>query len=616
MTATTTNQTDPAARTTRAVLYLRVSTAKQAKTDLDPEGLSLPAQRESCLRKAEELGAEVVDEYVDRGESAKTVDRPQFRKMVSRVQADRDIDYVILDKINRFARNRRDDANMLFELRAAGATVISVKENIDDTPAGMLMHGILATLAEYESRNNGTEALKGMTRKAQVGGTPGRAPIGYLNVRLPVPGQPRGMADVEVDPERAPHVRWAFEQYATGEWTTQSLADALDARGLRSVSVGKRPSKPLLKSRVAHMLGNRYYVGTVTFRGVQYKGRHEPIVDKALFERVQTVLRVKATTGEKTSKHHHYLKGTVFCGECHSRLVFSRNRGNGGSYDYFKCMGRQNGVACTVGYVRADWLESQVDTEWQQNVFPTELAAELRGAVLARLQVMHQGASEQLGVQTKRLQDLDGERSTLLKAHLAGAVPLDLLKSEQDRIAREMSQAQVEIAAASMESAEVERTLNAALKLAEDCQETYLDAKPVRRRELNQAFFERIEVVPDEGVELTLNSPFRELRELRGLRDGDEEATGRLDGVLGRQGSAGNEEAPAEWAGAEDEVVGWEPTDGWGSNTQRGRRYCRTDGWNMRDLVPPAGLEPATVGLEVRCSIQLSYRGQHGLATG
>ena len=79
MSATTTDQTDPAARQARAVLYLRVSTAKQAKTDLDPEGLSLPAQRESCIRKAEELGAEVVDEYVDRGESAKTVDRPQFR---------------------------------------------------------------------------------------------------------------------------------------------------------------------------------------------------------------------------------------------------------------------------------------------------------------------------------------------------------------------------------------------------------------------------------------------------------------------------------------------------------------------------------------------------------
>ncbi len=95
------------------------------------------------------------------------------------------------------------------------------------------------------------------------------------------------------------------------------------------------------------------------------------------------------------------------------------------------------------------------EAEWQQNVFPTELAAELRGAVLGRLQVMHQGASEQLGIQTKRLQGLDGERSTLLKAHLAGAVPLDLLKSEQDRIAREMSQAQVEIAAASMESASI-----------------------------------------------------------------------------------------------------------------------------------------------------------------
>lgn len=51
-----------------------------------------------------------------------------------------DIDYVTLDKVDRFARNRRDDANILFELRTAGAQLISVKENIDETPAGQLLH--------------------------------------------------------------------------------------------------------------------------------------------------------------------------------------------------------------------------------------------------------------------------------------------------------------------------------------------------------------------------------------------------------------------------------------------------------------------------------------------
>lgn len=140
-----------------------------------PRAIPLPAQREACLRKAESLGAEVVGEYLDRGESAKTADRPEFQRMLARVRDDRDVDYVILDKIDRFARNRRDDANTLFELKGYGAQLVSVKENIDETPAGQLLHAIMAGIAEFYSRNLATEALKGMTQKAKVGGTPARS---------------------------------------------------------------------------------------------------------------------------------------------------------------------------------------------------------------------------------------------------------------------------------------------------------------------------------------------------------------------------------------------------------------------------------------------------------
>ena len=54
----------------RAVIYMRVSSAQQADNDYDPEGFSIPAQREACLRKAAALGVHVVEEFVDRGESA------------------------------------------------------------------------------------------------------------------------------------------------------------------------------------------------------------------------------------------------------------------------------------------------------------------------------------------------------------------------------------------------------------------------------------------------------------------------------------------------------------------------------------------------------------------
>ena len=66
---------------------------------------------------------------------------------------------------------------------AAGAQLVSVAENIDETPSGKLMHGILASMAEYYSRNLATEVMKGSVQKAQDGGTPFLAPIGYLNVR-------------------------------------------------------------------------------------------------------------------------------------------------------------------------------------------------------------------------------------------------------------------------------------------------------------------------------------------------------------------------------------------------------------------------------------------------
>jgi hypothetical protein len=119
---------------------------------------------------------------------------------------------------------------------------VSVKENIDDTPAGQLQFTILAGIAEFYSTNNGAEALKGMTQKARVGGTPGMAPIGYLNVREIVDG--REIRTVAVDPDRAPLIQWAFQAYATGEYTVSQLAEEMARRGLRSLRRRKMPAKP------------------------------------------------------------------------------------------------------------------------------------------------------------------------------------------------------------------------------------------------------------------------------------------------------------------------------------------------------------------------------------
>ena len=93
------------------------------------------------------------------------------------------VKYVIVHKVDRLARNRADDVVINLALKQAGAELVSVSENIDQTPSGLLLHGIMSSIAEFYSRNLADEVIKGSTQKAKNGGTPTRAPLGYRNVR-------------------------------------------------------------------------------------------------------------------------------------------------------------------------------------------------------------------------------------------------------------------------------------------------------------------------------------------------------------------------------------------------------------------------------------------------
>src|ERR1700733_3111144 len=175
---TPSNQLGAARRQYRAVAYLRVSTAGQASTDRDGEAFSIGAQRDACVRKAESLDADLLDVYVDAGESARKADRPQLQAMFERLKTERDCDFVIVHKVDRLARNRGDDVAITYAIRQAGAQLVSVTENIDETPAGMLLHGIMSSMAEFYSLNLSMEINKGARKKAERGVFPGLAPIG------------------------------------------------------------------------------------------------------------------------------------------------------------------------------------------------------------------------------------------------------------------------------------------------------------------------------------------------------------------------------------------------------------------------------------------------------
>ena len=82
---------------------------------------------------------------------------------------------------------------------------------------------------------------------------------------------------IVLDPELAPLIRQAFEQYATGEYTLRQLLTELSSKGLLCRPRGDAPETQLSLSRFAKLLRSTYYVGMVTYKGVEYQGRHEPL---------------------------------------------------------------------------------------------------------------------------------------------------------------------------------------------------------------------------------------------------------------------------------------------------------------------------------------------------
>jgi len=131
--------------------------------------------------------------------------------------------------------------------------------------------------------------------------------------------------EIEIDPERADLVRFAFTAYATGDWSLSRLAKELTARGLTTRPTPSQPAKPVTTTGLHKILTNPYYQGTVTFRGVTYEGTHEPLVDAETWLRVQTNLDANNACGELPQKYDHYLKGTLYCA-CEAKLMIERPR--------------------------------------------------------------------------------------------------------------------------------------------------------------------------------------------------------------------------------------------------------------------------------------------------
>ncbi len=305
----------------RAALYVRVSTDEQAE-----RGFSLRDQQARldvwCARE----GIEVAGVWIEDGASAKTFERPQWRRLLAVAESGRTppFDAVVVVKWDRFSRDATGALGMIRRLDARGVVVQAIEQPIDPAvPEQLLMLAIYVAAPEVENRRRSQSVKAGMRRAMKEGRWMHAPPAGYVRGRdagdryLIVPGP---MADV---------VREAFRRAGETDEPMESIRRSLATAGLA-----------VERNRFTRLLRSPLYTGRIVIPAwggepeTEVAGLHEPLVSAEAFAAVQ-VRRFGRRDGRSVARRRHVpelpLRGHLLSPTTGERLTGSGSRGRNGS---------------------------------------------------------------------------------------------------------------------------------------------------------------------------------------------------------------------------------------------------------------------------------------------
>ena len=142
-----------------------MSSERQADRDL-----SIPAQLKALRLFALTKHWQIVEEFIDAAESARSANRPEFQRMIAMARKKPpQFEAILVWKLSRFARNREDSILYKSLLRKHNVQVVSISEPVDESPAGRLLEGVIEVVDEFYSANLAQDAMRGMKENATRG---------------------------------------------------------------------------------------------------------------------------------------------------------------------------------------------------------------------------------------------------------------------------------------------------------------------------------------------------------------------------------------------------------------------------------------------------------------
>jgi site-specific DNA recombinase len=452
--------------TVRAALYLRVSTGRQADSDL-----SIPDQRRQAKGYCASRGWEIVADYVEPGASATDDRRPEFQRMIDAATVKPTAFDVIL--VHSFSRFFRDQFQLEFYVRRLaknGVRLVSITQELGDDPMSNMIRQIMALFDEYQSKENAKHTLRAMKENARQGFWNGALPpIGYRVVEAAEQRGHRTKKTLEIDPIQAETVRLIYRLAREGNGSSGSMGVKSIAKHLNESGIRTRDGGRWGVDAVHKVLTRTTYIGRRRFNTKYWKTRERkpeaevvemavpPIVDADEFEAVQTLLKTRcpALTAPRIVSGPTLLTGICFCAAC--GMAMTLRTGKSGRYRYYTCStkARQGDTGCRGRTVPMERLDTLVADHIEHRLLQPSRLEKILSSVLDRREERTERQAAHIAELRKRATEADAKLKRLYDAIENGVTDLsDLMLKDRItelKVIRDQARADAERAEGAIE---------------------------------------------------------------------------------------------------------------------------------------------------------------------
>ena len=288
-------------------LYARKSTESEER-----QVLSIDSQIKEMLQLADREGLEIVEMKRESHSAKETGTRPVFNEIVEDLRAGK-YNGILTWAPDRISRNAGDLGKIVDLMDAGGLQEIrTYSQSFRNNPNEKFLLMILGSQAKLENDNRGVNVKRGLRTRCEMGLRPGVAPVGYSNEK-----HMDRKCHAVVDKLRAPVVKQIFEKVANEKWSGRRIYQWLKF----DINFKSRGNKNMTLSSVYVVLQNPFYYGVFEYpekSGNWYDGKHQPLITKELFDKVQEQLK-RDRIVRSDIKEFAFTK-LMLCGSCGSGI--------------------------------------------------------------------------------------------------------------------------------------------------------------------------------------------------------------------------------------------------------------------------------------------------------